>query len=117
MSEERWCGTCGKALVPFELGPDCQTCWQWWQDNPPHSSPDRVELVELVVRRMYDDWPSRASSQALAEQAGIPVGEVIPYERTLEMGADHSGLRRLAKSAVAVICGDHIPPVDGGVGG
>lgn len=122
------CPFCGDRFIHAELIPDremwgvhcpnglCPTAGLWIaieqteaeviaaaNTRTAHPAPERVELVELVVRRMYDDWPSRASSQSLAELAGVPVGEVIPYERTLEMGADHSGLRRLAASAVAAL--------------
>lgn len=61
------------------------------------------ELVERVTRKMYEDWPLKAVSPALASQAGVPLGSVISWERSIEIGADHSGLRRFARSAIATL--------------
>lgn len=61
------------------------------------------ELIERVTKAMYDDYPMRAISPALAEMAGVPVNDPITWERSIEIGADHAGLRRLARAAIAAL--------------
>jgi hypothetical protein len=69
---------------------------------PLASVPDE-EAVERGVRAAYEDWPIRAVSEWLVEKSGVGMGEPISYERSLEMGCDHSGLRRLIRAALASI--------------
>jgi hypothetical protein len=67
--------------------------------NPTVGGED-AELVEQFARAMFDEWPSRVSSAALAERSGQEVGSVLTYDKVLEIGGNHDGLLRLAKGAV-----------------
>jgi hypothetical protein len=105
------CGHDHPAYSPCVDPPAWEPCYEMdgsveppTRAKPTTPSPAPVadeEAVERGVRAAYQDWPMRAISKALAEGAGVALGEPIPYERALEMGADLSGLRRTVRAALA----------------
>lgn len=61
------------------------------------------DRVEWMTRALYEAWPHRAYSQALIDLTGLPPDAEITWEKSNEIGADHSGLRRLARAALAAL--------------
>jgi dihydrofolate reductase (trimethoprim resistance protein) len=57
-------------------------------------------MVERVTQQVYEQRPFTAISPALVEAAGVGADEPIPWEKSIELGADHSGLRWIVRAAL-----------------
>jgi hypothetical protein len=73
-------------------------CFSEKQTNPTQSASD---IVEAAVKAAYNDWPTTVTSPALAKLSGQPIGMRLSYERSCEIGADHSGLCRIVTAALS----------------
>lgn len=107
-------------MEDIEPCPRCGALPCDWVDNPhkpganlstnpdiSNTSPGYVKpgdtMVERVTRAMYEDHPFTVISEALAEACGQPLHTKISWGMSIEIGADHSGLRRLARAAIAAL--------------
>jgi hypothetical protein len=61
---------------------------------------------------MYEAWPTRAVSEAIAETSGQEIGTPLTYDKVLEIGGDHNGLLRLAEAAAELHSALSLPLIE-----
>ena len=61
------------------------------------------ELREQVAREVYAKRPMKAISRALADMAGVNIGDPIPWDVVVAGGGSHFGLLQIVGDTIEVI--------------
>lgn len=64
---------------------------------------ERLTGFKTLVKAVYDQSPCHACSQLLVEAAGVAYGEPISYEKSVELGFDHSGLESVIRDTLTAM--------------